>query len=40
MIYHRLPAYLIKYQKKIIQISMQISYRKQKHISVTKYMEL
>ena len=31
MLHHRLPTYLIEYQQKIIQVSMQISYRKQKH---------
>lgn len=31
MLHHRLPTYLIEYQQKIIQVSMQISYKKQKH---------
>lgn len=30
MLHHRLPTYLIEYQQEIIQVSMQISYRKQK----------
>lgn len=31
MLHHRVPTYLIEYQQKIIEVSMQISYRKQKH---------
>jgi len=31
MLHHGLPTHLIEYQQKIVQVSMQISYRKQKH---------
>lgn len=31
MLHLKVPTYLVEYQQKIIQVSMQISYRKQKH---------